>query len=379
MRVPVVVVGAGPAGSTAAYHIPNRDVLIIDRKRFPREKSCGGGLLNARDWHKIFPNFAEIKDQIATCHSAEDIEMYWNEKPIFFRKGHIFDHVRRKEFDYLLLNAALRKSNVSFRCFNAASIERRDGKIIISNGRDEIISDVVIGCDGWDSVVSRHLGNKPPNLEKREYGTCFEYDITCAPIGHTRIMFAWKQEVGYAWVFPTSTGCYVGVMCIGTPRRPLKEYVDELVQFCLGCGIIHRPYWIERRFGAPDPIHVPRTYYAGNNMLLAGDAMGLVKQITGEGIFFAMLSGMIAGQVIERGGEIAIEYANRIAHAVKEVTFLRNVPPRTFMMPALRAFALLMQYSPIKRVQLQDAFLNALCRRRHLPEWSAYQPFGATA
>ncbi len=375
-RVPVVIVGAGPAGATAAYHIGDREVLIVDRKAFPRQKSCGGGLLNSRDWHRIFRNFAEIKDQLAV-HPAEGITMYWDKKPMFSRMGHIFDHVRRVEFDHLLLQASLRKGNVSFRHFAVSSIERRGGDVILSDGKEEIVAKCVIGCDGWNSVVARHIGNAPPSLKKREYGSCLEYDIACDPVvSGAHIMFCWRKQIGYGWVFPTSTGCYVGVMNIGTCPHPIKEYLDELVAFCVEHGVIPPRHSIERTFGAPDPIHVPRTYCNGNNLLLAGDAMGLVKQLTGEGIFFAMLSGMIAGEVIQRSGEVAFEYARRIRSAIGEVTFLKNVPPRAIMMPALRTFAFLLQHGPFKE-RLQNGFLNELCRRHDLPSESCYRPFGA--
>lgn len=376
-KKPIVIVGAGPAGATAAYHIDDHEVLILDRREFPREKPCGGGLVNSRDWHRTFRNFAEIKDQLAV-HPAENITMYWNERPLFSRTGHIFDHVRRAEFDHLLLKAALRKDNVAFRRFSVSSIERRDGNVILSNGREEIVGTCVVGCDGWNSVVSRHIGNTAPELKKRQYGKCLEYDVVCDPVAETHIMFCWRKEMGYAWVFPTSTGCYVGIISIGPNVRSLRTCLKELVTFCVDRGIISENYSVRDEFGAPDPIHVPRSYVSGNDMLLAGDAMGLVKQLTGEGIFFAMLSGMIAGEVIQRGGEIAFEYARRIKTAISEVTFLRNVPPRAFMMPALRTFVFFLQHGPFKE-QLQDEFLNALCRRHDLPAWSSYRPFGSLA
>ena len=290
MKKPIVIVGAGPAGSTAAYYLANRDVLIVDKKSFPRHKPCGGGLLNSRDWGLYFGNFSAIQPNLHT-HPVFGMTMYWDTKPVFAREGHLFDHVRRVEFDDLLLQAALKKSNVSFRQFSVSSVTLRGNEVIVSNGKDEIAASCVIGCDGWNSQVARCLGN--PSLKKNQFGSCMEHDIACDPTSRAHVFFCFRQELGYAWVFPASTGCYVGLGFVGNYVKPLRTYLDDFLDYCIGQGIVPKSASIRNTFGAPDPIFIPQTY-SHDNALLAGDAMGLVKQISGEGIFFAMLSAKIS-------------------------------------------------------------------------------------
>lgn len=75
----VVVVGAGPAGSTAAYHLGGaREVLVVDRVAFPRHKACGGALVGCRSWPRELPNYAVYyamkSGQLAGCILAEGLE-----------------------------------------------------------------------------------------------------------------------------------------------------------------------------------------------------------------------------------------------------------------------------------------------------------------
>src|SRR6185503_13491244 len=181
----VVVVGGGPAGSTAAYYIHDKTVLIIDAKDFPRHKACGGGLLNSRDWPNVFDNFAEIENELH-IHPLENINIYWGDKPIFSRPGPIGDHVRRLEFDNLLLKAALRKGNVTYRRFQLHSITQHKDRVILSDRNENIVARYVVGCDGWNSKVARSLGNA--SLIPRQYGTCLEYDVACIPIKTVYVM-----------------------------------------------------------------------------------------------------------------------------------------------------------------------------------------------
>lgn len=111
----IIIVGAGPAGSTAAYYINNLQVLIIDKFDFPRDKACGGGLLNSRDWHLEFENFKKIEKQLQKF-STSSIKAYWNKMPVAsFFPNHFFDQVKRSEFDNLLLQESLKKENVFFK------------------------------------------------------------------------------------------------------------------------------------------------------------------------------------------------------------------------------------------------------------------------
>ncbi|MBW2629234.1 MAG: FAD-dependent oxidoreductase, partial [Deltaproteobacteria bacterium] len=132
----VVVVGAGPAGSTAAYHLAGSlDVLVVDKTSFPRHKACGGALIRCHDWPAEFPNYAEIKPHLR-AHPNEHVCLHADRTPWWECSGtHFFDHVHRYDFDDLLLRAALDKPGVSFRVFDVKSLNRLDnGLIQLSDG-----------------------------------------------------------------------------------------------------------------------------------------------------------------------------------------------------------------------------------------------------
>ena len=109
-RCDVVVVGAGPAGSTAAYHLAEpgtHSVLIVDRVPFPRHKACGGALLGSRDWSLELPNYAEIEGELR-AHSVDRVRIHVDRRPWWEGRGqHFFDQVHRIDFDDALLRAAL--------------------------------------------------------------------------------------------------------------------------------------------------------------------------------------------------------------------------------------------------------------------------------
>ncbi len=365
----VVIVGAGPAGSTAAYYVRESEVVILDQHTFPRHKACGGGLLNAADWGQAFENFATIESQLPR-HPIEDTVVYWDHRLVFTRPGPVGWHVCRDEFDNLLLETALAKGNVTYRRFRLTSVAAREGKVILSDGKEEIIADQVIGCDGWRSTVARFLGN--PLIRPVQYGACAEFDIHCTPPDKVHLLFGWKREFGYGWVFPTRRGCYLGVGFI-EPSVSIKKRLEELLSFCMENGIIPVQNSIERTFGAPDPLYVAETY-AHRNILLAGDAMGLVKQVSGEGIYFAMISGKIAGETVDLGGNVETEYIQRIQPLIREVTFRRHLPPKRLGIAMLNTAFFLMSYAP-GRERLQNILLNEIFRRYKLPTGSRYRRY----
>jgi len=202
----VVIVGAGPSGSTAAYYIDNLKVLIIDKFDFPRYKSCGGGLMSGKDWSLELENFKKIEKKIKSAHDCRSLKIYWNNIFVASRTyKHLFTQVDRFEFDNLLLNEALNKENVSFLKFELKEIKKENDLISLSDGEKKIFCSYLIGADGVHSKVAKFLKNK--NLKIREVGHCTEIDLKCNKISndvHVSPGYGW--EIGYSWNFPTATG-----------------------------------------------------------------------------------------------------------------------------------------------------------------------------
>lgn len=365
----VVVVGAGPAGSTAAFYIDNLKVLIVDKHDFPRHKSCGGGLMSSKDWPLEFENYNRIKENLK-AHSCKSIKMYWNK--MFVAKcefKHFFDQIDRYEFDNLLLEEALKKENVEFLKFELQTIrkEKIDNKKVykLSNGQREIVTDYVIGADGMYSKVSRFLGNQ---LHKRhEFGYCMEREIICEKKDlNVHVVAGYKWEIGYGWIFPTPEGYQVGIGIIRKPRKSLNYYLDDFFAWSLKKGFVPKEHTTKKTFGGALPLKVVKKY-ATDNILLCGDAMGLVKLLTGEGIYYAMKSGKLAGQTIsESQKDLKNRYQQKIKPVIWDTFLTPYVPPKIFTIPFWSVFfhiGKIWNYFPIGNIFVKFFIKMAIHRK----------------
>ena len=329
----VIIVGAGPAGSTAAYYTTGLNVLIIDKSDFPRHKACGGGLMSSRDWHLELKNYAKIKDKL-TAYSCEAIKIYWNCEYIANRRfKHLFDQISRYEFDNLLLEEALKKDNVTFLKFELHSIrkttfEGRDG-YIISNGERNIFAPYLIGADGVYSKVSKFLGNPP--LKSHQTGYCLECDIACEKKDlDVHVVAGYLREIGYGWIFPTASGYQVGVGIVRKPKRELQYYLDNFIAWTIEKKILPVQHEITKTFGGALPLKIVKTYCT-DNILLCGDAMGLVKLISGEGIYYAMMSGKNAGLTLSQNREnLKKNYKKKMRPLIWDTYLTPYIPPKIF-------------------------------------------------
>ena len=340
----VIVVGAGPAGSTAAYYLDGLRTLIVDRFDFPRHKSCGGGLMGARDWRLEFENFAKIESKITSAYPNHIFRMYWHKTFVAARRfKHFFDQVSRAEFDHLLLQEALKKNNVGFRKFALQTMSRGTlgGKkgYFLSDGTTEIFAEKVIGADGMMSRVSRFLGN--PQRARHQYGICLEYDIECEKISDdVSVSAGYGYEIGYSWIFPTTRGYYVGLGMVREPRRSMQQYLDEYVAWTIEKGWLPREHTIKKTFGASIPLKVTRRQ-CSDGVLLCGDALGAVSILIGEGIYFAMKSGKIAGQTLSESREdLRRRYREAIRPVIHEVSLTPYIPPKIFTLSFWTVFFL---------------------------------------
>lgn len=366
----VVIVGAGPAGSTAAYY-SNKKTLIIDKYTFPRHKACGGGLVNSKDWPKEFENFSKIQ---INKFPTNEMVLYFDQKEIFKRKDkHLWDQVSRYDLDDKLLKQALNKKNVTFKKFNVKEIVKEKNYYVLSDNKTKIKTKFIIGADGWDSIVSEFLGNK--QRTHKDYAMCMEYDLKCekkTKIGH--FFYFFQKQYGYGWIFPTKDGYYIGFGALGKTDNKLDEHLDELLAFGIKRGLIPKKYKIQNRFGAPDPLKLAKKY-SKNNIILCGDALGTVNQLTGEGIYYALHSGKLAGQAIN-SEKPCKEFKKTIKPTLKEVTVSKIIPPKFITLNLFRLNFFILKLLPLSfREKIINRVTNNLSRRNHLIKNTYYKKF----
>jgi menaquinone-9 beta-reductase len=330
----VIVVGAGPAGSTAAYYLgknPRLKVLIVDRFEFPRYKSCAGGLLLCEDWPAEFENFAAAGADINgfPCHDFNFYydKIHWYHTP----NTHLHDIVDRAEFDHTLLKEALKLPNIRFKRYNVDKIHEvrnNEGSFYcLASGTEELFAKNIIGADGFRGVVCRFLGNGPART--REYGRCLQYDLTCQHQNPatTSVFLNWAGQLGFSWIFPNQHGYSLGIGFIGKTDKPLVKILDHFFEYAISCELIPAQYIKKRVSGALCPAFVVERF-CNEHVLLCGDSLGVVRQHTGEGIYYAMKTGKIAAEcVLNKGASLPRQYRAALKPVFREITLLRRFPP----------------------------------------------------
>lgn len=281
----VLVIGGGPAGSTAArvlaaHHI---EVILIERNS-TFSKPCGGGIAaSALDEFGIPP--AVIKKQVNTIRlfspSGKNCDIPLNGRGLAI--------VERGEFDSMLRkNAADRGAMILESEF--ISLERRllnRSRVTIQGSSHEIASEYVIAADGVNSRTRTALGIEPV----RSLYTASAF----LPIPHPDRCEFWfgssHAPYSYSWVFPAAGGCTIGT---GTPRRGEIMSLFEKFQQRKGIAVS-----VRRRIYRI-PLWSGDLYNLGN-ILFAGDAAGQVMPLTYEGIYYAMKAGELAAESILEG------------------------------------------------------------------------------
>lgn len=273
-HIETIIVGAGPAGSTCGYILTknNRDCLIIDRKEFPREKLCGGGL-TPKAHILIDAIFEGIQYDY---YSVNTIDMFSQKKYICsYTLDTELRTVSRRDFDNILLNEYQKLGGHKL-TDTVVDLEESDDKIHLTllSGK-KLSCNYLIGADGANSVVRKYL---QPDFKKGII--CLEKTVEDMSIRNMQVYFDKKFRNGYLYVFPNTKGYVVGY---GDKGTNLDEFDRSLKEHNLMSG--------NRTKGAYIPMFDKIDYSFRDDIILIGDAGGYADSMTGEGIYFAVKSG----------------------------------------------------------------------------------------
>lgn len=302
-RFDVVVVGGGPAGATAANDLASRGVSVLLLDKAGRTKPCGGAVPP-----QLLRDFDVPESlMVARIHSARIISPKGRSVDIPVGDGFV-GMVDRDVFDeWLRTRAAI--SGAVRRTGMFQSLERTDdGEVVIkyTDGRsrhDEpayVKARYVVGADGALSAVARQA---VPAAQEGErvfaYHEIIESPTTATrkaiDFDPTRCDVYYRGALSpdfYAWIFPHGPTTSVGT---GSFQQgfTLRKAVDDLRQQT-GLDTTRTI----RREGAPIPLRPLSRWDDGRNVVLAGDASGVVAPASGEGIFYAMTGGRFAADAI---------------------------------------------------------------------------------
>jgi menaquinone-9 beta-reductase len=336
--VDIAVVGAGPAGAATALQAlqlrPDAGVLLLDAAAFPRDKTCGDG---------ISAHVIELLEALGVPGVA-DLGRPVPRLRMRSPGGRVVDRtcprpnrvVPRMEFDAALVSAAVARG-AQLRRHRVRSMEVLPDRVVL-DGR--IAARVVVGADGANSTVRRLLG-APPSPPSSTAVAIRGYAPTTLDPDALVIEFARPGYPAYAWAFPLADGgSNVGY---GVFDRRGSSTRAELLAALRTLLPGHEPDPATVR-GHHLPLSTAPRHHPDGRVLLAGDAASLVNPLTGEGIFDAVASGVLAGRAALEGA--AAGAAHRAAmrrtfdrHHAHSGALARLMPHGRFLDAAVTAAA----------------------------------------
>ena len=275
-----MVVGAGPAGSTAAFRLARGGarVLLADKATFPRDKPCGGGLT-----HRALRLLPFSIDPVV----EEEVDIF--ELGLGYRRR----FVRRTNQPMVVMTQRRRLDAFMVEQAREAGVEVREGAkvglspLTVDGARVE--SAVVIGADGVNGITAKHLG-----LATHEHEVALEANVPYGTVSRAR--YARRAVVefgivpgGYGWVFPKGDHVNVGV---GGWLHQGPRLRDHLARLCREHEIPSDALAETRGYRLP--LRRPRSLPYRERTALVGDAAGLVDPVSGDGIYEALLSAKLA-------------------------------------------------------------------------------------
>jgi geranylgeranyl reductase family protein len=292
-RFDVVVVGGGPAGAAAALAARSAGltVLVLDRSDFPRDKVCGDGI--APEALDVLAGLGVDTRQLTDGYPpVPRLSLRSPQGAVVVREtARPAAVVPRAVFDERLLSAVLGRG-AEFRRHTVRSVVADADGVTVDGA---IRAGVVIGADGAESVVRRALGIAP-NRDDRIAVALRGYGPELPGQAGTQLLVTTEQRwPAYAWSFPLGDGRanvgYGELVSGGITRAGLVEGLQRLLP-----GVEPEALRAHRL-----PLSNGRPRLPDGRILLAGDAASLINPLTGEGIFYAVLSGALAGQAAAHG------------------------------------------------------------------------------
>jgi geranylgeranyl reductase family protein len=319
-RYDVVIIGAGPAGCCAAAFLAEYgyEVLLIDKSRFPRDKTCGDG---------IGPLALEILDRLGMTEGLER-ENPWKVRGVTMSSpegsllrakfpegdghrsgGYVME---RRDFDYILLRQVQTRSNVDFleEC-EVKGLNYRDDKVSgirfeVKRKTCRLDAGVVVGADGAHSVVARELLSGSWRNRTLVFAVRAYFHDVQGLDDHVEIHCEKSILPGYMWIFPIGENkANVGCGSVG-PSITRGNFAAFFIDLTKTNDLIKEKLAGARMVedslkGWPIPLLSCFTKRGRGNLLLIGDAGGFADPVTGEGIYQALKSAECAAKAIDMG------------------------------------------------------------------------------
>ena len=320
----VIIVGAGPAGTSAALYA-NRfglKTLLLDKSRFPRDKTCGDALsgksVKILDDLNLIDGLDNLTGSIikriifgSPRHSECELLLDKSLDKNHIKHGYV---IPRTDFDNYMLQQAKKVSDFE-EGFIVKDLIFENNMVVGVKGstkgdhEKEFRSNLVFGADGPNSIVSKKSGLYDMNMEHTAVGIRCYYENVKDLTDQIELHYVKEMNPGYFWIFPAGENrANIGV---GLLKSIVKKEQRKLNDIMLD---VIKSENFKNRFKDAVPLEKPKGWNLpfgsikrenyGNGFLLLGDAAGLVDPFTGEGIGNAMVSGRIASEIAVKAKEV---------------------------------------------------------------------------
>ncbi len=295
-----IIIGAGPAGATAAYHLAKRgrSVLLLEKATLPRYKPCGGGVSpQIAQWFD-FDFSPVISAQVTTMACTwrlqdEVITEFLPTNPLWM--------VRRDEFDFFLVQQAQRQGATLQQQTKVLGLELQSGYWTVSTTAGVFQGRYLIAADGAKGTTAQWL-KFPPRLTVS--GGALEVEPRLAvEHPHKAYLEFGLLSQGYVWNFPKADGYSIGAGIFYPRQRQGKDLLPALQRYADHFGVNLQT---TRSHGHPLLLWNGVQRLHTEQALLAGEAAAIVDPLTAEGIRPSIFSGMKAAEAIDAslGGQL---------------------------------------------------------------------------
>ncbi len=318
----VIIIGAGPSGSSCAFWLAKSgwDVVVLEKKQFPREKTCGDGLT---------PRSVKQLEDMGLTNSLREHHSYEGLRAVAFGKqlelrwpkgdglGTVGYCVTRYDLDQLVANQAVKHGAELRQKVTAETIifdedtDKAIGVVAVDayGNKQEIYSKLIIVADGANSRIGRSIGierdkNYPLGLAIRGYFYSPRHNDSFIE-SHLDIRdLDGSVMPGYGWIFPLGDGrVNVGAGLLNTSNRWKGYNTNKLMDaFVSQIG----PSWelsTDASIAAPTGGKLPMGFSlgprVGNGWIAVGDASGSINPFNGEGIAYGYETGRLASGVVD--------------------------------------------------------------------------------